>query len=93
MDFIICLLAHITCVQAADVIRIHPCGRRWNWRIRRCRLPRGEKREENLELPVTWHVAMRAGKCKALPKTALGGWLAGGCLMRAPKVRPEKGKW
>jgi IS5 family transposase len=31
-----------------------------------------EKREENLELPVTWHVAMRPGKRKALPKTALG---------------------
>lgn len=31
-----------------------------------------EKREENLELPVTWHVAMRPGKRKALPKTAWG---------------------
>jgi IS5 family transposase len=31
-----------------------------------------QKREENLELPVTWHVAMRPGKRKALPKTALG---------------------
>lgn len=31
-----------------------------------------EKREENLELPVTWHVAMRPGKRKALPKTTLG---------------------
>jgi transposase, IS5 family len=28
-----------------------------------------EKREENLALPVTWHVAMRPGKRKALPKT------------------------
>lgn len=32
-----------------------------------------EKREENLELPVTWHVAMRPGKRRALPKTELGG--------------------
>ena len=31
-----------------------------------------EKREENRELPVTWHVAMRPGKRKALPKTTLG---------------------
>lgn len=31
-----------------------------------------EKREENLELPVTWHVAMRPSKRKALPKTAEG---------------------
>lgn len=31
-----------------------------------------EKREENLELPVTWHVAMRPGKRKALPKTTEG---------------------
>jgi len=31
-----------------------------------------EKREESLELPVTWHVAMRPGKRKALPKTAEG---------------------
>ena len=31
-----------------------------------------EKREENLELPVTWHVAMRPGKRKALKGTALG---------------------
>jgi IS5 family transposase len=31
-----------------------------------------EKREENLELPVTWHVAMRPSKRKALPKTAVG---------------------
>jgi IS5 family transposase len=31
-----------------------------------------EKREENLELPVNWHVAMRPGKRKALPKTTLG---------------------
>ena len=30
-----------------------------------------EKREENLELPVTWHVAMRPGKRKALSKTAV----------------------
>lgn len=31
-----------------------------------------EKREENLELPVTWHIAMRPTKRKALPKTAMG---------------------
>jgi IS5 family transposase len=31
-----------------------------------------EKREENLELPVTWHVAMRPGKRKELPKTEAG---------------------
>jgi IS5 family transposase len=31
-----------------------------------------EKREENRGLPVTWHVAMRPGKRKALPKTTLG---------------------
>ena len=31
-----------------------------------------EKREENLELPVNWHVAMRPGKRRALPRTALG---------------------
>ena len=31
-----------------------------------------EKREENLELPVTWHVAMRPGKRKLLPGTPLG---------------------
>lgn len=31
-----------------------------------------EKREENLELPVTWHVAMRPGKRKLLPETPLG---------------------
>lgn len=31
-----------------------------------------EKREENLELPVIWHVAMRPGKRRALPKTELG---------------------
>ena len=31
-----------------------------------------EKSEENLALPVTWHGAMRPGKRKALPKTALG---------------------
>jgi IS5 family transposase len=31
-----------------------------------------EKREENLELPVTWHVAMKPSKRRALPKT-LGG--------------------
>jgi IS5 family transposase len=30
-----------------------------------------EKREENLELPVTWHVAMRPSKRKALSKTAV----------------------
>lgn len=31
-----------------------------------------EKREENLELPVTWHIAMRPSKRKALPKTTAG---------------------
>lgn len=31
-----------------------------------------EKREENLEVPVTWHVAMKPSKRRALPKT-LGG--------------------
>jgi len=31
-----------------------------------------EKREANLELPVTWHVAMRPGKRKLLPGTPLG---------------------
>lgn len=31
-----------------------------------------EKREENLELPVNWHVAMRPSKRRALPGTALG---------------------
>jgi IS5 family transposase len=31
-----------------------------------------EKREENLELPVTWHVAMRPSKRKALDKSAIG---------------------
>jgi IS5 family transposase len=31
-----------------------------------------EKREENLALPVNWHVAMRPGKRKALPKTTEG---------------------
>jgi IS5 family transposase len=31
-----------------------------------------EKREENLELPVNWHVAMRPGKRRALPGTSLG---------------------
>ena len=31
-----------------------------------------EKREENLELPVNWHVAMRPGKRKALKETPAG---------------------
>ncbi len=31
-----------------------------------------EKREESRELPVTWHVAMRPGKRKALPKITMG---------------------
>ncbi len=31
-----------------------------------------EKREENLELPVTWHIAMRPSKRRALPKTTEG---------------------
>ncbi len=30
------------------------------------------QREENLELPVTWHIAMRPSKRKTLPKTAMG---------------------
>ena len=34
-----------------------------------------EKRPENLELPVTWHVALRPGKRKLLPGTALGDLL------------------
>jgi IS5 family transposase len=32
-----------------------------------------EKRDESLECPVTWHVAMRPSKRKALPATPLGG--------------------
>ena len=31
-----------------------------------------EKREENLELPVAWHIAMRPSKRKALLKTTTG---------------------
>ena len=31
-----------------------------------------EKREENLECPVTWHVAMKPSKRRALPKTLSG---------------------
>jgi len=31
-----------------------------------------EKRQENPELPVTWHIAMRPSKRKALPKTTAG---------------------
>jgi IS5 family transposase len=31
-----------------------------------------EKREENLEVPVTWHVAMKRGVRRALPKTLEG---------------------
>ena len=31
-----------------------------------------EKREENLEVPVTWHVAMKPSKRRALPKTLEG---------------------
>ena len=34
-----------------------------------------EKREESIERPVTWHVAMRPSKRKALPATPLGGLL------------------
>ena len=34
-----------------------------------------EKRTENLELPVTWHVAMRPGKRKSLPGAPLGDLL------------------
>ena len=34
-----------------------------------------EKRAENQELLVTWHVAMRPSKCKALPETPLGDLL------------------
>jgi IS5 family transposase len=31
-----------------------------------------EKREENLEVPVNWHIALRPGKRKALPKNPWG---------------------
>lgn len=34
-----------------------------------------EKREEHLDLPVTWHVAMRPGKRKLLSGTRLGDLL------------------
>ena len=34
-----------------------------------------EKREENLELPVTWHEAMRPSQRRALAKTTEGEWL------------------
>jgi IS5 family transposase len=34
-----------------------------------------EKRAENLELPVNWHIAMRPGKRKFLPGTVLGDLL------------------
>ena len=34
-----------------------------------------EKREESIECPVTWYVAMRPSKRKALPATPLGGLL------------------
>ena len=34
-----------------------------------------EKREENIEVPVTWRVAMKPGKRKTLPGTALGDLL------------------
>lgn len=34
-----------------------------------------ERREENLELPVSWHIAMRPSKRRALPKTAEGEWM------------------
>ena len=34
-----------------------------------------EKREESIECPVKWHVAMRPSKRKALPATPLGGLL------------------
>ena len=34
-----------------------------------------EKREENLEVPVTWHVALRPSKRKALPKNPWGEWM------------------
>jgi IS5 family transposase len=34
-----------------------------------------DKREENLELPVTWHVAMRPGKRRALPDRPWGALL------------------
>jgi IS5 family transposase len=30
-----------------------------------------EKREENLALPITWHIAMRSSKRKASPKTTV----------------------
>ena len=31
-----------------------------------------EKREQNLELPITWHVAMRPSQRRVLPKTTEG---------------------
>ena len=34
-----------------------------------------EKREDNLEIPVAWHVAMRPSKRKALDKSAVGEWM------------------
>lgn len=34
-----------------------------------------ERREENLELPVTWHVALRPSKRKALKGMLLGNWV------------------
>ncbi|MDD5330560.1 MAG: IS5 family transposase [Sulfuricella sp.] len=34
-----------------------------------------EKREENLEVPVTWHIAMKRSVRKALPKDAEGEWM------------------
>ena len=34
-----------------------------------------EKQKESLESPITWHVAMRPSKRKALPTTPLGGLL------------------
>ncbi len=34
-----------------------------------------EKREENLECPVTWHIALRPGKRKALKDTPQGKWV------------------
>lgn len=34
--------------------------------------PEVEKREENQEVPVVWHVALRPSKSKALPKSLWG---------------------
>ena len=45
-----------------------------------------EKREENRASAVTWHVAMRPGKRKALPQTEIGGSMSG-----SSRPRPASG--